>query len=85
MKNVFSRFFLRIILPFALALVMSLSQIMEVGGRLWRNHSPVHISFFYAAILFCVFFSIGLWNTLRWGTEAEVQERRRNTGPLVRE
>ncbi len=80
MKSVISRLFWRIILPFILALVIALSQMMEMLGRrgggggfpsdsgslLWA-----HISFCILVISFCVFFGIALRNTLHWGKEAE--------------
>jgi hypothetical protein len=65
MKSVVFRLFWRIILPFVLALVIAVSEIMEMLGR--RGG----ISFFLLVIFFCVFFGIALWNTLHWGREAE--------------
>lgn len=97
MKSVVSKLLWRIALPFVLAFVIAVVQILEMEGRLSRSFFPVRISLFGGAILFCVFFGIALRNALHWGKEAEEfeselkeadeieKERRRRADWIVRE
>jgi hypothetical protein len=101
MKSIIFRLFWRILLPFVLALVIAVMQMMEMDGR---GGGGGHSSIFDRRLLlcidlifFCVLFGTALWNTLRWGKEAEEfeselkeageteKERRRRANWIVRE
>jgi hypothetical protein len=66
MKKAFSRLFWRIILPFALALVIAIFQMMEMEGRGGGGgHSTIldrRILLCIDIIFFCVLFGIALRN-----------------------
>lgn len=74
MRKIVSKAFWRIILPFVLALVLAIVQIMEIEGRLRTDFFLGGVSLYGVAVLFCIFFGIAFRNTLRWAKEAEEYE-----------
>ena len=78
MKSLVLRLFWRIVLPFVLALVIAVSEIMELLGRRGGGgccpsgpESLLWAQILFVVIIFCVLFGIAFWNTLHWGKEAE--------------
>jgi hypothetical protein len=78
MVRILAKLFWRIILPFILALVITIVTVMELNGRLHfgffrAGGSPFRgAGFLYgSAVLFCILLGVVFWRTLRWGKEAE--------------
>jgi len=73
MKRILAKLFWRIILPFILAAVIAVIEVMEASGRARVGFSGGGGGgFVYVTVaLFCVLVGISFWNTLRWGKEAE--------------
>lgn len=74
MKYILSKLFWRIVLPFVLAFLLAIAQVMEIEGRLQMSFFPDRGSLYTTIPLFCILFGIGLRNTLRWAKEAEEYE-----------
>jgi low affinity Fe/Cu permease len=75
MKGLWSRLFWRIILPFVLAFAQAI--VWVLFGRIPTfGISPrsSNINVYVSAATFVVCLVVALWNTLRWGKEAETFE-----------
>lgn len=71
--NILSKIFWRLVLPIVLALLFAIAWMLEFTGRASRSlgGGGSIVGLYVNAALFLACVVVGLWNTLRWGKEAE--------------
>jgi hypothetical protein len=83
MKRILGKLFWRIILPFILALVITIVAVMDMNGRIRVGFFRGAGSLYGSAALFCVLLAVSFWRTLGWGKEAEDFESHLNNAEEV--
>jgi hypothetical protein len=82
--KILSKIFWRLVVPFVFAFILAIAWMLEFTGHtqsgFFRTGGsivdplPYHIGLYASAALFLGCLVVGLWNTLRWGKEAEEYE-----------